>query len=146
MDLRLLREGSIDAAFLGSTLSPEQVAEEEGFRVLAWVGDHFRIPTVGGAVDPAHHSPNSPAVQGLVRADRRALSTIVERPGLAVDYLAGFLSRLTREEAVPHFDKYIGPYFSADGHVDLAVADATVAAVAAEPGVAAQPAEKISLT
>ena len=34
MDLRRLREGSIDATYVGSTLSPEQVAEEEGFRPL----------------------------------------------------------------------------------------------------------------
>jgi len=54
MDLRRLRDGSIDAAYVGSTLSPEQVAEEEGFHLLAWVGDHFQIPTVGVAVDPAH--------------------------------------------------------------------------------------------
>ncbi|WP_326837070.1 ABC transporter substrate-binding protein [Amycolatopsis rhabdoformis] len=143
MDLRLLRSGAIDAAYVGSTLAPDQVAEEEGFRVLAWVGDHFRIPTVGVSVDPAHHSPDSPAVQGLVRANRRALATIAERPGLAVDYLAGFLSRLTRAEAVRHFDKYVGPYFSADGHVDLALASEAVEAVAAELGVAPQPAEKI---
>lgn len=47
MDLRQLRDGSIDAAYVGSTIGPEQVAEEEGFHVLAWVGDHFQIPTVG---------------------------------------------------------------------------------------------------
>ena len=35
MDLRRLRDGSIDAACVGTTLSPEQVAEEEGFHVLA---------------------------------------------------------------------------------------------------------------
>ena len=53
MDLRHLRDGSIDAAYVGSTLGPEEVAGEEGFSVLAWVGDHFQIPTVGIAVDPA---------------------------------------------------------------------------------------------
>jgi ABC-type nitrate/sulfonate/bicarbonate transport system substrate-binding protein len=41
MDLRHLRDGSIDAAYVGSTLSPEQVADEEGFHVLAWVGDRL---------------------------------------------------------------------------------------------------------
>ena len=61
MDLRRLRDGSIDAAYVGSTLSPEQVAEEEGFRLLAWVGDHFQIPTVGVAVDPVHIPLDSPA-------------------------------------------------------------------------------------
>jgi hypothetical protein len=54
MDLRRLRDGSIDAACVGTTFSPEQVAEEEGFHVLAWVGDHIQIPTVGVAVDPVH--------------------------------------------------------------------------------------------
>ena len=71
MDLRRLRDGSIDAAYVGSTLSPEQVAEEEGFHLLAWVGDHFQIPTVGVAVDPAHIPLDSPALQALVRANQR---------------------------------------------------------------------------
>ena len=60
MDLRRLRDGSIDAAYVDSTLSPEQVAEEEGLHLLAWVGDHFQIPTVGVAVDPAHIPLDSP--------------------------------------------------------------------------------------
>jgi NMT1/THI5 like len=34
MDLRRLQDGSIDAAYIGSTLSPEQVAEEEECRRL----------------------------------------------------------------------------------------------------------------
>ncbi len=46
MDLRRLRDGTIDAAYAGSTLAPEQVAEEKGFHLLAWVGDEFQIPTV----------------------------------------------------------------------------------------------------
>ena len=36
------------------TFSPEQVAEEEGFHVLAWIGEHIEIQTVGIAVDEAH--------------------------------------------------------------------------------------------
>ncbi len=64
MDLRRLREGSIDAAYVGSTLSPEQVAAEEGFSVLSWVGDNFQIPTVGIAVDPTCIPLDSPALAG----------------------------------------------------------------------------------
>ena len=67
MDLRRLRDGSIDAAYVGSTLSPEQVADEEGFSVLSWVGDHFQIPTVGIVVDPACIPLDDPALQALVR-------------------------------------------------------------------------------
>jgi hypothetical protein len=52
MDLRQLRDGAIDAAYVGSTMAPEAIAAEYGWQVLAWVGDRFQIPTVGVAVDP----------------------------------------------------------------------------------------------
>jgi ABC-type nitrate/sulfonate/bicarbonate transport system substrate-binding protein len=143
MDLRRLRDGSVDAAYVGSTLSPEQVAEEEGFRLLAWVGDHFQIPTVGVAVDPAHIPLDSPALQALVRANQRALRTIAEKPGLAVDYIASFLNRLTHDEAQRHYERYIGPYFTPDGQVDVGIARHAIDAVAAELGVASVAAEAI---
>jgi hypothetical protein len=63
MDLRRLRAGSIDAAYVGSTLAPEEVADEGGFSVLSWVGDHFQIPTVGIAVDPAHIPLRPPGLE-----------------------------------------------------------------------------------
>jgi ABC-type nitrate/sulfonate/bicarbonate transport system substrate-binding protein len=143
MDLRRLRDGSIDAAYIGSTMSPEQVAAEEGFHVLAWVGDHFQIPTVGVAVDPTRIPLDSPALQALLRANQRALRAIADDPGLAVDYVATFLDRLTRQEAQEHYDRYIGPYFTADGHVDLAAAQHGIDTVAAELGVAAGRADEI---
>src|SRR5271157_1337326 len=121
MDLRGLRDGSIDAAYVGSTLAPEQVAGEEGFSVLSWVGDHFQIPTVGIAVDPTRIPLDNPALQALVRANQRALLTIAEQPQLAVDYIASFLGRLTRDEVQRYYERYIGPYFTSDGRVDLNV-------------------------
>ena len=143
MDLRRLRDGSIDAAYVGSTLSPEQVAEEEGFHLLAWVGDHFQIPTVGVAVDPVHIPLDSPALQALVRANQRALRTIAEQPSLAVDYIASFLNRLTRDEVQQYYERYIGPYFTPDGQVDLNIAQQGIDAVAAELGVASVAADEI---
>ena len=143
MDLRRLRDGSIDAAYVGSTLSPEQVAEEEGFHLLAWVGDHFQIPTVGVAVDPAHIPLDSPALQALVRANQRALRTIAEQPALAVDYVASFLNRLTRDEAQQHYERYIAPYFTPDGQADLDIAQQAIDAVAAELDVASVRADDI---
>lgn len=136
MDLRHLRDGSIDAAYVGSTLGPEQVAEEEGFHVLAWVGDHFRIPTVGIAVDPTHHPVDSPVVQALVRANQRALKTMADQPDLAVNYIASFLDRMTQQEVQRYYEHYIRPYYTADGRVDLDVARRGMEAVAAELGVA----------
>jgi ABC-type nitrate/sulfonate/bicarbonate transport system substrate-binding protein len=135
MDLRCLRDGSIDAAYVGSTLSPEQVAEEEGLHLLTWVGDHFQVPTVGVAVDPVHVPLDDPALQALVRANQRALRTISEGPDLAVDYIASFLNRLTRDEAQQHYERYVGPYFTSDGRVDLDVAQQAIDTVATELGV-----------
>ena len=134
MDLRRLQDGSIDAAYVGSTLSPEQVAQEQGFHVLAWVGDHFQIPTVGVAVDPEHIPLDSPALQALVRANERALRTLAEQPDLAVDYIALFLNRLTREEVQQHYERYIRPYYTPGGQVDLDTAQRAIDAVAAELG------------
>jgi ABC-type nitrate/sulfonate/bicarbonate transport system substrate-binding protein len=143
MDLRRLRDGSIDAACVGTTFSPEEVAKEEGFHVLAWVGDYIQIPTVGVAVDPLHIPLDSPALQALVKANNRALQTITEQPSLAVDYIATFLDRLTCDEVQQYYDRYIGPYFTADGHVDLATAQHGIDAVAAELGLASVAADEI---
>jgi len=143
MDLRRLRDGSIDAAYVGSALAPEQVAREEGFSVLSWVGDHFQIPTVGIAVDPAHIPLDNPALQALVRANQRALSTIAEQPRLAMDYIAYFLDRLTRDEVQRYYERYVGPYYTSGGRVDLNVAQQAVNAVATELGVAAASADQI---
>jgi NitT/TauT family transport system substrate-binding protein len=135
MDLRQLRAGEIDAAYVGSTMAPEAVAAEYGWQVLAWVGDHFRIPTVGLAVDPAHLSPDDPAVRAVLRAHRRALRTIHDDPGRTVHHLRTFLSGATDTEARAHYEKFVAPHFTTDGHVDLAVGEAGIAAVAAELGV-----------
>jgi ABC-type nitrate/sulfonate/bicarbonate transport system substrate-binding protein len=143
MDLRRLRDGSIDAAYVGSTIGPEQVAAEEGFHVLAWVGDHFQIPTVGIAVDTTHNPTDSPAVQALVRANQRALKTMADNPDLAVKYIASFLNRMTRQEVQRYYEHYIHPYYTSDGRVDLDIARGAVDAVAAELGVASIPAESV---
>ena len=137
MDLRRLRDGSIDAAYVGSSIAPEEIAEEMGFSVLSWVGDDFQIPTVGIVVDPARIPLDDPALQALVRANKRALLTIAEQPQLAIDYIASFLDRLTRNEVQRYYERYIGPYFTSDGRVDFKVAQQAVEAVATELGVAA---------
>ena len=137
LDLRHLRDGSIDAAFVGSTMAPEAVAAEHGFRVLAWVGDHFQVPTVGVAVDPTHIQPEDPAVQAVVRAHRRALEVIHDDPDSTVRYLRTFLGGHTEDEIRAYHRSFIAPYFTTDGQVDLAVAESAIPAVAAELGVPA---------
>ncbi|WP_020577431.1 ABC transporter substrate-binding protein [Actinopolymorpha alba] len=135
LDLRHLREGEIDAAYVGSTMAPEAIAAEYGWNVLAWVGDHFQIPTVGLAVDPTHLSPDDPAVLAVIRAHRRALQVIHTDPDTTVRHMRTFLGQHTEAEARAHYDTFIAPYFTTDGHADLAVGAAGIAAVAAELGV-----------
>ena len=137
MDLRQLREGSIDAAYVGSTMAPEAIAAEYGWRMLAWVGDHFRIPTVGVAVDPTYTDPDDPAVEAVVRAHRRALQVIQEDPDTTVWHMMTFLGRHTQDEVRAHYERFIAPHYNADGQADLAVGDAAIAAVAAELGIPA---------
>ena len=112
MDLRRLREGTIDAAMVGDTMAPEALAAEYGWEVLAFVGDHFQIPTVGVAVDPTYIDPDGPAVQAVVRAHRRALQVIQKDPDTTVRYMQTFLGRHTEDEVRAHYEKFIAPYFS----------------------------------
>ena len=62
---------------------------------------------------------------------------------MAVDYIASFLDRLTRDEAQQYYERYIGPYFTSDGRVDLNVAQQAIDAVATELGVASLAADEI---
>jgi NitT/TauT family transport system substrate-binding protein len=137
MDLRRLRDGTIDAALVGSTMAPEAVAAEYGWQVLAWVGDHFQIPTVGVAVDPTYIDPDGPAVRAVVRAHRRALQVIHDDPDTTVRHMQTFLGGHTADEARAHYDRFIAPYYTTDGCADLSVGGAAITAVAAELGVPA---------
>lgn len=137
--LRLLAEGFLDAAFVGSTLAPEVTARENGLRLLAFVGDHFQIPTVGVAVDPTYIAPDDPAVQAVVRANLRALRTIREEPDLAARYVNALVPSLTEPEARRYFERYVAPHFTADGRHDPSVAAKALSAVAEELGVSPVP-------
>ncbi|GAA4929476.1 hypothetical protein EV188_101405 [Actinomycetospora succinea] len=139
MDLRRLRAGEVDAAYLGSTLDPAQITAEEGFHELAWVGDHLAVPTVGLAVDPAVISLDEPAVAAAVRAQRRALALLAADPDTAVAYLQRFLGRDTPDEVRHYHARFIAPWFTADEQVDLVAAEEGLAAVADELGVAQAP-------
>ncbi|MFF0630826.1 ABC transporter substrate-binding protein [Streptomyces sp. NPDC004296] len=132
MDLRRLREGTIDAAYVGSTMAPEAVAAEQGWQVPAWVGDHFQIPTVGVAVDPTYIDPDDPAVRAVVRAHRHALQVIHNDPDTTVRHMRTFLGGQTEDEVRAHYERFIAPYFTTDGQADLAVGDSAIIEVAAE--------------
>jgi NitT/TauT family transport system substrate-binding protein len=137
--LRRLADGSLDAAFVGSTLSPEVTAQEYGLRLLAFVGDYFQIPTVGIAVDPTHITPDDPAVLALVRANRQALRMIRDQPDLAVRYVNALIPSLTETQARQLYERYVAPYFTADGRHDPSVTAQALSSLAEELGVATVP-------
>ncbi|GAA3831798.1 hypothetical protein GCM10022226_61190 [Sphaerisporangium flaviroseum] len=74
---------------------------------------------MGVAVDPTHIASNDPAVLALVRADRRALRTIRDEPDLAVRYVNTLIASLSEAEARLHYERYVAPYFTADGRILL---------------------------
>jgi NitT/TauT family transport system substrate-binding protein len=137
--LRRLAEGSLDAAFVGSTVAPQVTAQEYDLRLLAFVGDYFQIPTVGIAVDPARIAPDDPAVLALVRANRRALRMIRDQPDLAVRYVNALIPSLTETQTRQLYERYVAPYFTADGRHDPSVAAQALSSVAEELGVSTVP-------
>lgn len=130
--LRGLADGSLDAAFVGSTLAPEVIARDNGLRLLAFMGDDLQVPTVGIAVDPTHISADDPAVLALVRANRRALRAIHDDPDLAARYINALIPYLTIAQARQHYERYVAPYFTPDGRHDPAVVARALSAIARE--------------
>jgi ABC-type nitrate/sulfonate/bicarbonate transport system substrate-binding protein len=130
--IRLLRSGGLDAAVIGSTRSPEQLVAEEGLRLLAFFGDVFRIPTVGVAVDPTAPGLDRDAVDALVRANLRALRALLDEPDVAVEHLRTLLVSVDAAGARDFHDRYVAPYFRADGRADPDVVATALPAVARE--------------
>jgi NitT/TauT family transport system substrate-binding protein len=90
-------------------------------------------------VDPTHIAPDDPAVLALVRANRRALRTIRDEPDLAVRYVSALIPSLSQTEARLHYERYVAPYFTADGRHDQSVTAQAVSAVTKELGVPTVP-------
>jgi hypothetical protein len=65
---------------------------------------------------------------------------MADQPELAISYIASFLNRMTRDEVQQYYERYIHPYYTSDGRVNIEVARHAAAAVAAELGVESVPA------
>ena len=96
MDLRGLRDGSINAAYVGSTLAPEQVAAEEGFSVLSlgWRPLPDSLPWESPWTPLASRS----TTQALLAAPgagqpASSFSRSPNDPSWHVDYIASILDR-----------------------------------------------------
>jgi ABC-type nitrate/sulfonate/bicarbonate transport system substrate-binding protein len=133
--VRMLKSGALDAAVVGSTLSPEQLEAEERLRLLLFFGDELEIPTTGVAVDPSVVALDDPRVRALVRANVRALGTLLDDPALGADHVRRLLPATDDASARDFYDRYIGPYFKRDGQADPDVVAAALPRVAHELGI-----------
>src|SRR4051794_7075604 len=113
--VRLLKRGELEAAVIGSTLSPEQLAAEEGLRLLLFFGDELQIPTTGVAVDPSVVALDDPRGQGLLPAHPRALGALLDDPALGAEHVGRLLPSADNASARDFYDRYVGPHFKADG-------------------------------
>jgi ABC-type nitrate/sulfonate/bicarbonate transport system substrate-binding protein len=116
--IRMLKSGELDAAVIGSTWSPEQLEAEHGLRLLLFFGDELQIPTTGVAVDPGVVALDDPRVEGLVRANVRALATMLADPELGAEHVRRLLPAADAAAARAYFDRYVGAHFKADGRPD----------------------------
>ena len=130
--IRLLKSGELDAAVIGSTWSPEQLEAEEGLRLLLFFGDELQIPTTGVAIDPSVVPLDDPRVEGLVRANLRALATMLADPALGAEHVGRLLPAADAATARDFFDRYVGARFKADGQPDPDVVATALGRVAQE--------------
>lgn len=130
--IRMLKSGELDAAVIGSTWSPEQLEAEEGLRLLLFFGDDFQIPTTGVAVDPTVVALDDRRVEGLVRANLRALRTMLDDPALGAEHAGRLLPAADGTWARDFYDRYVGSRFQAHGLPDADVVATALRLVAEE--------------
>jgi NitT/TauT family transport system substrate-binding protein len=130
--IRLLKSGELDAAVIGSTQSPEQLEAEEGLRLLLFFGDELQIPTTGVAVDPSVVALDDPRIRGLVRANLRALATMLDDPALGAEHVGRLLPAADDATARDFYDRYVGSRFKASGLPDPEVVARALPLVAEE--------------
>jgi ABC-type nitrate/sulfonate/bicarbonate transport system substrate-binding protein len=130
--VRMLKSGELDAAVIGSTWSPEQLEAEEGLRLLRFFGDDFQIPTTGVAVDASVVALEDPRVEGIVRANLRALSALLADPQLGAEHTGRLLPFADAVWARDFYDRYVGSRFQAHGQPGAEVVARALRLVAQE--------------
>jgi hypothetical protein len=92
---------------------------------------------------------DDPRVNGLVRANLRALGTLLADPALGAEHVGRLLPAAGDASARDFYDRYVGPYFKADGQPEPEVVATALPLAAGElriitgRAVAVPPAEEI---
>jgi hypothetical protein len=84
------------------------------------------------AVDPSVVALDDPRVEGLVRANLRALGALLGDPALGAEHVGRLLPGADEASARDFYDRYVGPHFKADGQPDPDVVARALALVADE--------------
>jgi hypothetical protein len=75
---------------------------------------------------------DDPRVEGLVRANLRALGTLLDDPALGAQHVGRLLPAADDASARDFYDRYVGPHFKADGQPHPDVVARALALVAEE--------------
>jgi hypothetical protein len=127
----MLHGGEIEAAVISAApFAPER----EGFRILAFFGNLVPATATGLAVNTRLVSPDDPQVQAVTRAHQAALRRLHADRDLAIRAILDVEPQTSPEDAAQLYDRYIHPYWSPDGRVDLAKAQQSLQAIAREIG------------
>lgn len=116
--LGMLRAGDVDAALLSSATSPVTV-QRHGLRTLALSGDEVRFVTTGVATFESILEEQPELIEAVVRAHRRALDAIHERPDDAIAALADVLDE--PDEVARETFELMRHCFTRDGVAEPAV-------------------------
>ena len=133
--LEQLRRGEVAAIQIAISPAVMPFAlEQTEFRLLAFVGAEVEASTGGLAVNPDLLAPDSPEVQRLATATRKALARLHTDRELAVQAIRELGGELSREHAGLLYDRYIQPYWTHDGQPDRRMAERSLLEVARELG------------
>jgi hypothetical protein len=83
-------------------------------------------------VDPSVLALDDPRVKGLVRANLRALATMLDDPALGAEHVGRLLPAADDTTARDFYDRYVGSRFKADGQPDPEVVARALPLVAEE--------------
>ncbi|TDI81308.1 MAG: hypothetical protein E2O80_05005 [Betaproteobacteria bacterium] len=138
--LALLKSGDADAALISSALPPAVMAEQ-GFGKSLLLGDAFRAPTTGLAVNCALLAEVPELVSMMVNAYQQSLSAIHNDDALLKQVLTEDLALPV--SAVEETVMLVRELFTVDGRSSEKIEQAAISAVATHLGVENIPAEKL---
>jgi ABC-type nitrate/sulfonate/bicarbonate transport system substrate-binding protein len=138
--LGMLRSGDVDAALISSALPPAIMARH-GFSNALLLGDEFRAPTTGLAINTALLSEEAGLVACMVKSHQQSLAAIHSDDALLKLVLSEELGLPV--PAVAETVMLVRQLFTRDGRSSEAVEQGAIAAVAARLGVEEIPTEPL---